>query len=68
VPVVISAEKRRGPVIPPIPVRRDDDHRRPRRDLFGVAAERKGLEDIAEPLTAADARDRDRSFPAAAAA
>jgi hypothetical protein len=36
--------------------------------LFGVAAERKGLEDIAEPLTAADARDRDRSSPAAAAA
>ena len=35
--------------------------------VSGVAAERKGLE-VAQPLTAAETRDRDRSSPATAAA
>jgi hypothetical protein len=36
--------------------------------VFGLGPERRGLEDIAQALTAADTRDRDRSSPAAAAA
>jgi hypothetical protein len=49
-----SQEAAEPPAAPHLSPRRHHDHWRDRRDLFGVNAERKPLEQMATPLTEID--------------